>query len=147
MDGYAVWLALVAAVFWSISAVFGKLVMQEMKPVSVLVIVGILYAIILAGIGAIWWKDISYDVHKIMQSPKLFGCIMGLILAGFLIPYYIYYTLMKNHPSYLVVALTYTVPVFTIIWAYFVLRENMNIWAGLGVVMIVAGALIAVANE
>jgi uncharacterized membrane protein len=55
MDGTAIWLALVAALFWSISAVFGKVVVNELQPVSVLVIVGLLYAILLAGIGAWWW--------------------------------------------------------------------------------------------
>ncbi len=147
MDGTAIWLALVAALFWSISAVFGKVVVNELQPVSVLVIVGLLYAILLAGIGAWWWQDIFHDTKQIMQSPKLMGCIIGLIFTGFLIPYSIYYTLMKKHPSYIVVALTYTVPVFTLLWALLVLHEKMNVWTGLGVIMIVAGALIAVANE
>ena len=147
MKGFAVVLALVAALFWSIAAVFGKVIMAAVTPVSMLVIVGLVYAVILLGIAAIWWRDVARDAAVILASPKLSVYIVALILSGFLIPYWIYYALMKDHSSYLVIALTYTVPAFTLIWATFILREKINIWGALGVILIVVGALLTVANE
>ena len=147
MKGLAVVLALVAALFWSIAAVFGKVIMAAVTPVSMLVIVGLVYAVILLGIAAIWWRDVARDAAVILASPKLSVYIVALILSGFLIPYWIYYALMKDHSSYLVIALTYTVPAFTLIWATFILREKINIWGALGVILIVVGALLTVANE
>jgi drug/metabolite transporter (DMT)-like permease len=140
-------LALVAALSWSIAAVFGKVLMAAITPVSMLVIVGLAYAVILAGMAAIWWRDITRDAVVILASPKLSVFIVALILSGFLIPYWIYYALMKDHPSYSVIALTYTVPVFTLLWAFYILREKINIWGALGVILIVVGALLTVANE
>ena len=146
MKGFAVVLALVAALSWSISAVFGKVIMAAVTPVSMLVIVGLAYAVILAGMAAIWWRVVARDAAVILASPKLSAYIVALILSGFLIPYWIYYALMKEHPSYLVIALTYTVPAFTLLWAAFILREKINIWGALGVIMIVVGSLLTVAN-
>ena len=140
-------LALVAALSWSIAAVFGKVLMAAITPVSMLVIVGLTYAVILAGMAVIWWRDIARDAAVILASPKLSVFVVALILSGFLIPYWIYYALMKDHPSYLVIALTYTVPAFTLLWAFYILRERINIWGALGVIMIVVGALLTVANE
>ena len=146
MKGFAVGFALVAALSWSISAVFGKVIMAAINPVSMLVIVGLAYAVILAGMAVIWWRDVARDAAAILASPNLSAYIVALILSGFLIPYWIYYALMKEHPSYGVIALTYTVPAFTLLWATYILREKINIWGALGVIMIVVGALLTVAN-
>jgi drug/metabolite transporter (DMT)-like permease len=140
-------LALVAALSWSISAVFSKVLMATINPVSMLVIVGLAYAVILAGMAVIWWRVIRPDMALVLASPKLSAYIVALILSGFLIPYWIYYALMRDHPSYSVIALTYTVPAFTLLWAFYILREKINIWGALGVIMIVVGALLTVANE
>lgn len=146
MHAGGVVLALVAALFWSASAVFGKVIMAAINPVSMLVIVGLAYAVILAGMAVIWWRVIGPDVAVILASPKLSAYLVALILSGFLIPYWIYYALMKDHPSYSVVALTYTVPAFTLLWAFYILHEKINIWGALGVILIVVGALLTVAN-
>jgi hypothetical protein len=99
---------MVADLFWSMSAIFG--------------FVGLLYVILLAGIGAWWWKDITIGMHHRAYIYRISNSLFVLLYAH------------ENSSA------VYSSGIYSVMGI-------TGVWTGLGVIMIVAGALIAVANE
>ena len=54
----------------------------------------------------------------------------------------IYFYLIKNHPSYIVMTLTFCSPIFTLLIAAFLLNEEVSYMGMVGVVLVVLGLVL-----
>lgn len=66
------------------------------------------------------------------------------VLSGGFLATLIYFYLIENHKSYLVVALTYSAPLFTALLARWWLGEDISYVGAVGVVLIVVGVALLV---
>lgn len=102
---------------------------------------------ILSGISYFAALTIFSVYHKnklITDLPKLntrFYALIAVsaILTGFLANT-LYYKLIKSHPAFLVTALTYTAPLFTVLFAALLLKEKVTRYQVIGVVLVVSGS-------
>lgn len=59
----------------------------------------------------------------------------------------IYYYALSNYDSHIVTAIAYSCPVFTLIFAYLFLKEDIHILGFIGVLLIVSGVVCIGLNE
>ena len=83
---------------------------------------------------------------KKINSQDILILISVSLGAGFLANLLFYYVL-KSHESSLVSALVFSSPIFTLIVAYFFMKEELNGFGILGIVLIVLGVVCIAYND
>jgi drug/metabolite transporter (DMT)-like permease len=75
-------------------------------------------------------------------------CFIGFtsMITGFFASL-IYFHILKKHESYVIAALIYSSPVFTLLISYFVLKEKVSYIGVAGVILIVSGVIMLALNE
>jgi len=134
--------AMLVAGMWGYLPVMEKKILEHVSIKTLLVLFGLLYGIISLIIYIYYHKEIYEDIkgknifEKISIKTLLFMVI--LYIVGSLI----YYILLKDNKSHIVVALTYTTPIFTTLFSYLMIKEHITIKSMLGIILIVAGGII-----
>jgi drug/metabolite transporter (DMT)-like permease len=99
-----------------------KLLVKQLNPVSLMFISGTIYYILLLIYG-LYHKDVIVsDMEKINGNIKIFLFILILNFFGVVV----YYSLLEKYSSSSVSVITSIWPVFNIIFAYFLLNENIS---------------------
>jgi drug/metabolite transporter (DMT)-like permease len=90
----------------------------------------------------------SKIVGEISQASWKTLCIMLIsgIFVGF-IANYLYYKVIRNNTSYIIAALVFSAPFFTVILSYIFLKEELTFASGLGVVLIVIGIVLLATSK
>ena len=108
-------------IIWGIVPVLQKKVLtQEISSVSLMFITGIVYSFFLILYGMYHKDTIIQDLKKINGNLKMVSFIFILNFIGLII----YYALLSNHPSSSVSIITSIWPIFTILFAYYLLNEK-----------------------
>jgi drug/metabolite transporter (DMT)-like permease len=138
-------LALLVAFLWGAAVNIHKTLLDKMDHVVVMLVGGFFYfsAVLIYSylnrytVMKDWTKLNTYTISLIAINSILSGFLAGLI----------YFYVLKKSDSYIVSALVYSSPVFTLLIAYFVLRERVT-WRGfLGVLLITVGIIMIALNE
>ena len=90
-------------------------------------------------------KMVMDDVRK-MKVMTITLLVFSAIIAGFFANY-LYFSVIQKHDSYLVSALVFRSPFFTLLLSYFVLKENISIVSMCGVIFIVFGVILLAFNR
>jgi len=91
------------------------------------------------------YTEISKDVKKLNGRDILILCTVALI-AGFLANL-LYYYVLKSHESSIVSALVFSSPIFTLIIAHFVMKEQLYGFGILGIILISLGVVCIAYND
>ena len=139
------WSLLVAFV-WGLSPILNKILIKDGLPVEfIFAAVAVCYAacvtvfifcnrrLIMAGL-----RKASISQYAIIATIGVFSAFVGNLVFMKL--------LSKHNDSYVVTALTFISPVFTLALAYLFLKEEVTLVSGLGVLLVVAG-IIMVASK
>lgn len=95
---------------------------------------------------AIYYRDIILqDVTK-LNSLTVGMMAFAACVCGFLMNV-LYFKILKRYDSYIVSALIYSCPVFTLILAYLLLKERISFQGFLGVAFIILGVICLAFNE
>lgn len=132
--------SLVIAILWSFTPILHKYVLNYNDPFIVILIGSIFYAGCTIIYACIYWKRIKTEMKNVsIKTIIILGIssIFTVFLAGILLAY-----LSKSNNSFSVTALTFTAPLFTTIWAYLFLHEDVSVVSFIGVVFIVFGAIL-----
>lgn len=129
--------ALLSAFFASLIAVFGKIGLQNVDTTLATTIRAIFMAIFLF-ISSVSLGKFS-SIHNI--STEAFGLIALSGLAG-AVSWFFYFLALKNGPATNVAALDRLSIVFVAILAFFILKENITIQTGAGLVLVIIGAIL-----
>jgi len=115
--------AILLTIIWGLKPVLQKkLLDKQLNSVSLMFITGTFYYILLM-IYAFYYKDIIVsDLEKINGNMKIFLLIFILNFIGVLL----YYSLLSKYSSSSVSVITSIWPVFNIIFAYYLLNENIS---------------------
>lgn len=134
--------SLLVAVCWSISPVVYKHVLESVHQSSVIFASAVIYFML----ALIYFfianakKNIMKDVDKLMQT-NILGWLVLANLTVF-IGQIIYVYALDNHKSYVVTALAFTSPLFTLLLAWLLLKEEVSLRAIIGVITIVVGVIL-----
>ena len=131
-------LALVVACIWGINPIFEKFSLKHATPYSVITLRFIFTAFCLALITVFTGK-----VNEIVSvdGRSLFWILLSG-LAGGLIGLFLFFVALKQEDTSKVVPIVATFPMFTAIFAYFLLGETISFKRALGILFVVVGAIL-----
>lgn len=129
--------ALIIAFLWGVQPLIQKTLLNELSTHSVLLISNIIFTLCLLAYSIVYKKIIIQDVQKI-NSKHWRLLLFSAIICSFFTSI-IYYDLIKNYNSSIVMALTYSAPVFTVFFGQFLLKESLSANAKIGICITVAG--------
>lgn len=132
--------SLLVAVCWSISPVVYKHVLGSANQASVIFVSAVFYFMLALLYFFVARADIMKDVSKLMRKDVLGWLFLAnvAVFAGQII--YLY--TLGSHKSYVVTALAFTSPLFTLLLAWLFLREEVSLRAVVGIVAIVVGVVL-----
>jgi drug/metabolite transporter (DMT)-like permease len=110
----------------------------------VFILSGVIYAVVMIFFIATQIDVLKKDIPKIdMRDLGLiaFASIIDAFLANLL-----YYNVLRDHESYIVSALIFSSPVFTLLLAYLFLNEKITLMGALGVFFIILGVICVSTN-
>ena len=141
-----IYYALIAATFWGVMSVvesvagqhklFGALLLKYV----VYGIAGTVFLLVYKGAPALYTDTVDFA----RERPWLFALMCGAVAIGTLGAYYMYCSFDQcGDNKALAIILSYCVPLISVVFlSYFVLGERYNLYAVLGVAMIVGGVLV-----
>jgi len=139
-----IFVALFISFLWGLAPVIHKLVLKNVNPITVFILSGVIYAFVMVFFMA-WHTDtLKKDIPKIeLRDLGLiaFASIIDAFLANLL-----YYNVLRDHESYIVSALIFSSPVFTLLLGYLFLQEKITLMGALGVFLIILGVICISAN-
>ena len=131
--------ALLISFLWGTLPIIYKVLLARLNNITVMAITTFYYCILLL-ILVYYNKDIVIqDLNKITNNEYVWifiATFFGVFIANILY----YYILKKGEPAVLS-ALMYTCPIFTLLGAYFILKDKINNTAILGIFLIVIGVI------
>lgn len=126
------WLAIGVAVIWSITNLIDKHIVTDLikEPLAILMLVPIF---------TLSFSVVLYFVNTAPISEMLlFPFLLGLLNT---VGYLAYYKAMKVEEASRVLSLTYTLPIFVLIYATVFLRESLSLLQYSGIFLIAIGAV------
>jgi drug/metabolite transporter (DMT)-like permease len=134
---YTLSLALLVSAFWGVSPVIHKVLLQNFHPASMVVFSAPVY-IAAVIIYASFHTDILQNDLKKATIYQFFLIGLTFVLTA-LIANILYFTVLLHNKSFVISALVYTSPIFTLILASLFLKETVNIYGFIGVCLVVIG--------
>lgn len=142
MNVEVVLLSLLISFLWGISPIIHKFIFNN-KPISPI-------TMMVSGSAVYFACSFIYFTmnHKVvlndlkhMDSTTIMLVVFSAVIAGFFANY-LYFNVIKNHASYLVSALVFSSPFFTLLFSYFLLKEDISLTSLIGVMLIVLGVIL-----
>jgi drug/metabolite transporter (DMT)-like permease len=90
-------------------------------------------------------SKITNEISKATWKT-LFIMVVSGIFVGF-VANYLYYKVIRNNTSYVIAALVFSAPFFTVLLSYIFLKEELTVASGLGVVLIVVGIVLLASSK
>lgn len=138
-------MAIIVSFLWGVTPVIHKHVLIDLDPRTVMVLTSVFY---FACLMVFWWwnhRAIARD-SKNIRFHHLFWIAIASIFTAF-IANIIYLYVLKKKDSYVVSALVYSCPLFTLILASLFLKEHIT-WMGcIGVFLITLGVVCIALSE
>jgi len=129
--------ALFVAFLWGLTPVIHKHVLNTLDPRTVMVLGSIFYfACVL--MFWLWNREIIKNDVKNVKLQHIYWIAITSIVTAF-IANVIYLFILKKHDSYIISALIYSCPIFTLVLAYIFLKEHITFTGLIGVFLITAG--------
>lgn len=139
MDILSVLLAVFVALLWGITPNIHKVLLSDLSFKTVMVISSCFYFSCTLLFTLFYKDEILKDLPK-LDAKHLFGLAIVAVIAGFLANI-IYLMVLQKNKSYVISALIYAAPLFTLLGGIFVLKERITLVSFLGVMLIVIGIL------
>ena len=130
-------LALLTALCWGVSAIFEKMGLLNIDPITAVFIRSITVILIISASFPIFFPDFIKSLINIDRRSLLL-IIIGGILASFL-GQWIYFKALKSGEASRIVPIATTYPLITLILSVIYLKEELTLFKVLGVILIIIG--------
>ena len=135
-----IFLALFVALLWAIAPILHKIAFKSgITPPTMMFVGSIFYFICMIGYSVAHRHTLQKEV-KMLNIKAVAIIATASILTAF-IANLVSLALIKRHVSYVVTAITFCSPIFTLILGYLVLKERVTILGVVGVLLVVCGIL------
>lgn len=135
-------LSILVSFLWGVTPIMQKRILNRVSKETMLLVGGISSTIALIVLCIINMDNLKRD-FKTIDALLIFEIVVAITVAVFFANI-IFYKLLEKHDSYLVTALTYTSPVFTVVLAWLILKEQISWINGLGIGLMIIGVLLVV---
>jgi transporter family protein len=133
----AAWALLVAAI-WGISPIFEKLSLEKTAPFTVMTIRFMFTTILVVIISLVTGQ--FRDIKNVDGVSLLWICLGGLV--GGVLGLLLYFVVLKQNAASHVVPIAASFPLFTTVYAYFFLREQITPVRVAGIFLVVIGVVL-----
>lgn len=135
-------LATVVSLAWSVTSLVHKFLLKHMTPETLVFLTGVVILLFTVPFGLYFHRRIYADLITCGSTKTVWAGVTSVVLLGFFLAYLLYYYLLRKNDTYIVIALTYTSPLFVTLFATLVWKERIT-WTGwLGMMMIVGGVML-----
>lgn len=131
--------AMLVSFLWGLSPIAYKHVLEYIDPMTLIAIQGTLYGIAFILFVIFFRKDLKHKLNTV--TKKVMTIMFFAVIFTMIIPMVIFFYLLQKHESYIITALTYSSPIFTLILAYLLLNENITPVGVFGVFLVVLGVV------
>ena len=137
--------SLMVAFLWGVQPIVHKYVLKNIDPKTIMIVGGAFYVACLLVFAIRYRGTLRKDWAKL---DPVTVCLIGAsaVLTGF-VANLLYFFVLKKHDSYVVSALIYAAPAFTLLLAWLVLHEKVRKIGAIGVVLVVLGTLCIALND
>ena len=145
MELIYIFYCVIISFLWGIAAIIHKIFLKNISDITFMCMSGVIYFLILIFYIMYNNKIITNDLKKIDANTYLWifiAVFFGLFISNALY----FYVLKYNEPS-IVVAITFSCPLFTLLGAYFILNEKIHSYGLLGILSIVFGIILISLNK
>lgn len=129
------------AILYGISAVTEKMALQVFTAKYVFIASGLLY-----GLAALVYMCFHFqEFQKHLRHPNMWHHSLVVIsaLLATIIPMYLWFHLLHdNDRVHVWTAITYSAPMFTLLFVYLLLDDKITGWNVLGVILVVIGVIL-----
>lgn len=138
-------IALFVAFLWGIQPIIHKHVLKRIDPRVVMAIGSVFYFACMLLFFLYNRAEIKQGAHSVTKADVAWIGLASILTA--FVANLIYFYILRDHESYIISALIYASPVFTLAVAYFVLKERVSWIGGLGVAFVMLGIALLAFNE
>jgi len=131
-------LALVVACIWGINPIFEKFALKNASPFSVITIRFIFTGLCLA-IYTVFAGRVD-ELVKVDSRTMMWIILSGLV--GGLIGLFIFFVALKQEDTSKVLPIIASFPMFTAIFAYFILGETISLQRFIGILFVIVGVVL-----
>ena len=145
MEPIYIFYSIIVSFLWGTAAIIHKIFLKNISDITFMCMSGIFYFLILIFYIMYNNKIITNDLKKMDANTYLWifiAVFFGLFISNALY----FYVLKRNEPS-VVVAITFSCPLFTLLGAYFILNEKIHSYGLLGILSIVFGIILISLNK
>ncbi len=135
---YGVLIAFVVACIWGLNPIFEKLSLKGASPLSVITI-----RFIFTTFCLVLFTFITGKSHQVFNVDKitLFWILLSGIVGG-MIGLFLYLTALQIEDASKIIPIVATFPMFTAIYAYLFLKEDLNMLKIMGICFVIIGAIL-----
>ncbi|MGC8816613.1 MAG: DMT family transporter [Candidatus Hadarchaeum sp.] len=138
MDVLSIALAVLTALFWSLSQIMGKVLMKEMNPTYYSTLRLVIAVIVFTPLVLINGLRITADSLPIVALDGVLGMALGIL---------IYFYCMKRAPAHKIIPVGNSYPIWAMVLALVLLREPFSIVLPISIALIMAGVLLLVQRK
>jgi len=142
-DLFILYIALIIAFLWGTQPICHKYLEKDIDFLSLFIITWIFSTIIIF-IVFILNFDKVYTTFINIKNRDIF--IIIIIAFSIIISKYLYFKIIYNDNKTIFSSICYLAPLFTLIFAYFLLNENITTQQIIGVIFIILGSIIITSN-
>jgi drug/metabolite transporter (DMT)-like permease len=147
MEPSALGTSLFISFLWGASPVIQRFLMttEPLSPDTLMVFGSAIYFLCTTVYFLLNRSKITAEIASTTWRTLSIMIISG-IFVGF-VANYLYYQVIRNNTSYVIAALVFSAPFFTVILSYIFLKEQLNFLSGLGVLFIVVGIILLASSQ
>ena len=134
-------LASTASLLWAIAAILHKKMLAHLSPHTLVFLTGILFGSMSIIFALFFKKNIMADLFHTKIPTVVWYWLFSAVFLGLLCAYFIYFSIMQNNNTSIVIALTYTSPLFVMLFSLLILNESISFISVLGCILIVIGTI------
>jgi len=138
-------LTLVSAFLWGISPIVAKSLLQKFHHYTIMMVFPVIYVACLLVIFPFYGKEFLKDMEKVNQKDVIMMLFQGVGVLFF--GNIIYYYVLKDNNSSIVTALEGCAPLFTLVFAYYLLNEKISFIGLIGILLIILGVICVSQND
>ena len=131
---------LLVAALWALGPVLQKIILKRDVSSTTIIVIGGIFSIIF-GISCLFFirKDLIKDIEKL--DIEVLGIIAITSIICGIVATFVFLHILKKYDACLVNAIVYTSPIFTLIFAMWILGEPVSWLSILGAVIIIIGVI------
>jgi uncharacterized membrane protein len=132
--------SLLVAFFWACITIIDKYVLHTLQTHTI-VFIGTLATFVFAGLYCLYHKNSIIEDFENVNYTLIFWIsvttFLSVVTANVL-----YLELLKHHNTAIVSAITYSAPVLVLIMSMILFKEKLNLYSGIGILLVVCGTIL-----